>query len=163
MLIIPFFPFPTQEKIPLFPQGKFLQPARTTLWTFLFHPRILLCFVDITTLYFRRTPYHIVTLYLYICAVLRCENWDTCITLSFSTVYKEFVTHLRELPPFPSLLFNHNVETVFQRLWAVYLKWELLNMHPHLSKSFLAAFQVWCARCISLSRDSFAEALEKGG
>lgn len=126
------------------------------------HPRIPQCFVDINTLYFRRTLCHIGTVYMYICAVLRCESWDACITLSFSAIYKEFVTQLTELPPLPSLLFDLDVETVLQRLWAVCLKSELFNMFPHLNKSFLAAFQAWQARCISLSRDSFAEALEKG-
>lgn len=114
-----------------------------------FHPRVPLCFVDINTLYFRRTLYHIVTLYLYICAALRCKSWDTCITLLFYAVYKEFVTQLTELPPLPRLLFNHGVETVLQRLWPVYHNSELFNVHPHPSNSFLEAFQVWYARCIS--------------
>lgn len=161
MLIIPFFLFPTQGKNPLFPRGRFLQCDRTTLWTFFFI-RVPLCFVDINTLYFRRTLYHIVTLYLYICAALRCKSWDTCINLLFYAVYKEFVTQLTELPPLPSLFFNHGVETVLQRLWPVYHNSELFNVHPHPSNSFLEAFQVWYARCISPSRDSFAEALEKG-
>lgn len=69
---------------------------------------------------------------------------------------------MSEVPCLPSLLFNLDVETVLQTPLAVYLKSELFNMLTHLGKSFLAAFQEWCARCISFSRVSFAETLEKG-
>lgn len=139
MLIIPFFSFSAQKKTLYFPKGIFCNlPGQ--YYEHFFHPRIPLCFVDINTVYFRRTLYHIMTLYLYICAVLRCESWDTWTTLSFSAVYKEFVTQLTELPHFPSLLFNHNVKTVLQGLWTVYLKSELFNMHLHLLQKFSSNF-----------------------